>query len=67
MKQEFLDIYQTTLFRVRKLKNTHAMRVSFFLKVFKIESRSPKYKKKEKKSFVSEMIASEVVALNCLY
>ena len=30
LKWDFLDIYLTTLFRVRKFKNTSAMRVTFF-------------------------------------
>ena len=32
----FLDIYRTTFFRIRNFRNTSAMRVIFFLKVFKI-------------------------------
>ena len=42
--------------------------VIFFLKMFKIESKFTKCKKKIKKMFfVSEIIASENFALNCLY
>ena len=36
-KRVFLDIYLSTFFRVRKFKNTSAMRVIFFLKMCQIE------------------------------
>ena len=36
LKRDFLDIYLTTLFGIRNLGNTSAMRVVFFLKVYKI-------------------------------
>ena len=49
----FLDIYLTTFFGVHKFKNTSAMRVIFFLKMFKIESKLPKCKKKWEKFFRS--------------
>ena len=40
---------------------------SFFKKMFKIESRCPKCTKKLRKCcFVSDIIASENVAINCL-
>ena len=37
-KGEFLDIYVTTFFGVPKFKNTSAVRVILFFKMFKIES-----------------------------
>ena len=49
LKQHFLDIYLTTFFGVLKFKHTSAMRVIFFLKMFKIESKFRKCKKKKKK------------------
>ena len=45
LKRDFLDIYLTTSFGVPKFKNTSAMRVIFFLKMFKIESKFTKCKK----------------------
>ena len=50
LKQDFLDIYLATLFGVRKFKNTSAIRVIFFLKMFKNESSFGKCKKKKKKT-----------------
>ena len=47
LKGDFLDIYLTTFFGVRKFKNTSAMRVIFLLKMFKIESKFRKWKKKK--------------------
>ena len=75
MKQESLDIYLTTFFAVWKFKNRSAMRVILFGKCSKlnIDFRTAKKKKKkkekrmQKKTFVSEIIASEDVAINCLY
>ena len=52
LKREFLDIYQTTSFRVRKFENTSAMRVIYFLKMFKVESKLRKLKKKFRKYFL---------------
>ena len=49
LKPDFLDIYLTTIFEVRKFKNTSAMRVIFFLKMFKIQSKLPKWKKQWEK------------------
>ena len=45
LKRDFLDIYLTTFFGVRKFKNTLAVRVISFLKNLKIESKSKKCKK----------------------
>ena len=50
--------------------NTSTMRVIFFRKGlnFNVEFKNGKKKKKfQKKFFVFEKIASELVALNCLY
>ena len=53
-----------------QFKNPSAIRAIFFLTMFKIESKFRKCKKKKKiakKFFVSEIIASEDIAINCLY
>ena len=52
---------------VRQFKNTSAMRVSFFPKMFKVESRFRKRTKKLRKGFSSEIIASEYVAITRFY
>ena len=46
LKWEYLDIYLTTYFEVRKFKYTSAMRVILFSKMSKIESKFRKLKKK---------------------
>ena len=51
LKRDFLDIYLTTSFGVPKFKNTSAMRVIFFFKMFKIGSKLQKRKKKFRKYF----------------
>ena len=67
LKGNFVGTYVTMYVGVRKLKNTSAVRVFSFLKMFKLESKFRKCKKKnQKKFFVSEIIASENVAINCL-
>ena len=48
LTEEFLEIYLITFFGVRKFKNTSAMKVVFFLKMLKIESKFRKWKKKKK-------------------
>ena len=53
LKRDLLGIYLTTFFGVRKFKNTSAMRVIFLWKMFKIQSKFEKCKKKFKKSFLS--------------
>ena len=45
LKAEFLDIYIITFFGVCKFKNPSAMRVIFFLKMFRIQSKIRKFKK----------------------
>ena len=72
MKRDFLDIYLTTSFGVRKFKNTSAMRVILFLKIFKIKSKFSKCKKKKRKGknekifFGPEIIPSKKVSINFL-
>ena len=55
LKRDFLEIYLTVFFGVPKLKNTSAMRVTFFLKKFKIQFKFRKWIKKiaKKKFFFS--------------
>ena len=68
MKRNLLDIYLATFFTVRKVKNKSIMRVIFVSKMFKIEQSFQKCGKKVKKiSIVSEIVASEDVAINCLF
>ena len=55
------------VFGVRNFRNTLAMRVIFCLEMFKISCRFQKLKKKREKIFGFEIIAYELVALNCLY
>ena len=67
-KLDFLEIYLSTFFGVHTFGNTSAMRVFFFWKMFEISCRFQKLKKKmEKKFFVYEISASDLVALNCLH
>ena len=64
-----LETYLTTNFGIRQFKSTSAMRVIYFLKMFKIESklRNCKKKKKNREIFlVSERMASQNVAINFL-
>ena len=51
LSRYFLEIYLTTFFGVHQFKNTSAMRVTFFLKTFKIECKLPKWKKACEKVF----------------
>ena len=68
LKRDFLDTYLTMDFGVRNFRNTSAMRVIFFPKMFKIESKSRKCKKKiQNILFISEIKASQNVAINCLF
>ena len=67
-KQDFLDNYLKTFFGVRSFGNISTMRHIFFWKMFQIQYRFQKCKKNSWKSFfVPEIIAYELVALNCLY
>ena len=64
----FLDIYLNTFFGVLNFGNISAMRLFFLWRAFKISCRFQKWKKKIRKMFlVSEIIASEIAAVNCLY
>ena len=67
LKQDFMDIYLTTFFRVRKFKNASVMRAIFYLKILKIEPKFGKIKKKFKKKIFFKVIAAKDVAINCLY
>ena len=51
LKQDFLGVYLTIFFGVHKFKNTSALRVIFFWKMFKIESKFRKFKGDIEKSF----------------
>ena len=51
LKRDFLDVYVTTYFAVRKFKNASDVRVILFLKMFKIESNFKKFKKKFRKYY----------------
>ena len=64
---DFLDIDLTTFFGVRNFGNTSAMRVIFFSKCSKFELDFKNEKKNQKKLFVFQLLASKLVALNCLY
>ena len=55
------------VFRVRNLKNTKSMRQSFGLNVQNFIWISKLRQEIDKKFFVSEISASELVSLNCLY
>ena len=48
LKWNFLNIYLTVIFGIRKFQNTSAMRVIFFLKMFKIEFKFWKCKENSK-------------------
>ena len=52
LKRDFLDIYLTMYFGVPELKNTSAMIVIFFLKMFQIEWKFTKCQKKLRKYFL---------------
>ena len=49
LKWDFLDIYLTTFFRELRLKNTSAVKVIFYFKMFNIEFKFRKLKKKKNK------------------
>ena len=51
LRRDFLDIHLTKFFGVRKFKDTSAMRVIYFLKMLKIESKFPNCKKNSEKIF----------------
>ena len=67
MKLDFLHIY-LTMFSESVPSKIQIYEVHLLLKMLKIQSRFQKMQQKiEKKLFVSEIIASEFVSLNCLY
>ena len=61
--------FVTKFFGVRKFKNGSPVKVIFFFwKILKIEPRFPKCNKEMRKCFfVSQIISSEDVTINCLY
>ena len=63
-EKDFLDIYLTAFFGVRKFKNASAMTELFFWKIFKIWPNSKNEKKNREKLFLSETIVSKDVAIN---
>ena len=63
LKPEFLDSYLTTFFGVRNFVNTSAMRVIFFLKMFKIESSFQKLRKKFRKCLKLSLLTREYLSL----
>ena len=68
LKWDFLDIDATMFFGVCNLGNTLAMRVIFFFENVQNSSYISKMQQKiQHKVFVFEVIASKLVALNCLY
>ena len=68
MKLEFFEIDVTMFLGVRNFGNTSAVRVILFFKnVENLNEISRMKQKIEKKLFLFEIIASELVALNCLY
>ena len=67
MKRDFLDIDVTIFFGLCNFGNISAIRVIFFLKLFKVYTRLQKWSKKiEKKFFVLEILPSKLVPLNSL-
>ena len=67
LKRDFWDIDLTRFFWVCNFGNISGMRVIFFQKMFKIQTRFQKCIKNQENLFAFEIIASELVALNCLY
>ena len=55
------------VFGIRNFGNTKSMRVIFVSKCSKFNTDLKNFKKSEKKFFVSEIITSELISLNCLY
>ena len=67
MKRDLLDIYLGTFSGVRNFGKKSAMRHPFFENVGNLMQISKMQEKIDKKFFVFKIIASELVALNCLY
>ena len=55
------------VFGIRNFGNTKSMRVIFVSKCSKFNTDLKNFKESEKKFFVSEIITSELISLNCLY
>ena len=69
MKRDFIDIDLTLFVGVRSFGNTSAMTVILFFEKclkFKLDFKNAK-KNREKDFFVFDILASELVPLNCLY
>ena len=67
LKHGFLDIYLTIYFGANFSRNTSATMIIFFVNILKFNIDFKNRKKIQKEFFVFEIIASELVALNCLY
>ena len=67
LKRDFSDNYLITFLGVRNFGNKSAMEVIFFFSnVQNLMEISKRQEKIEKKPFVFEICASELVALNCV-
>ena len=64
LKQDFLDIYLTTFFGVRKFKNISDMSVMFFWKCSKLNVNLENTKRNSENIFIYQINASENVAIN---
>ena len=67
LKWDFLDINLTMFFGVRRFKNTSPMGLILFGKRYKIKIKFKNSKKKLRKTFFFETIASEYVAITGPY
>ena len=68
LKQELLDNYLIKFCGVCNFGNKSAMRVTYLTQNFsKLMKISKMQRKMKKKFFVSQIIVSELVALNCVY
>ena len=65
-ERDFLEIYLTTFFGVRKFKNTSPMRVMFLSKCSKLKINLENAKKNSEKVFRFSDNCIENVAINCL-
>ena len=66
-EQDVLDNYRPTYFGVRRFGSRSAMRAKFFENVQNLTYISKMLSNIQKIFFVSEVSASKLVALNCLY
>ena len=68
LKRHFTEFYLLTFFGDGNLRTTSAMRVIFFFEnVQRLMEISKMQRKSEKKTFVSQVKVSELVALNFFY